>query len=138
MSITDKSEGGFTLVEIIVAITVAGFISIGLGVMVTNLNVISDRARDLVSANSAAENKFEDLRSSTYLALGDGTYDFTNELPTSLSDPKIATYTIADSTLVDVGTAVKEVDVQIVYNSHGKTQTLRYTGYIGELGVGQY
>lgn len=138
MSVIDNRSGGFTLVEIIISITVAGFIALGLTVMVSNLNVISDRASDLVTANSAAEDKFEDLRAGTFLGLSDGTYDFSSELPNSLASPKTATYTVADSSLVNVGSAVKQVDIQIVYNSHGKTQTLRYTGYIGELGVGQY
>lgn len=138
MSSINNNSGGFTLVEIIVSITVAGFIALGLGVMVTNLNAVSDRSRDLVTANSAAENKFEDLRASTFLGLSDGTYDFSSELPSSLGDPKTASYTVSDSSLTNVGSAVKEVDIQIVYNSHGRTQTLRYTGYIGELGVGQY
>lgn len=133
-----QNQNGFTIIEIIVAITVAGFITIGLSVMVANLNILSDRAQDLVTANSAAEDKFEDLRASTYLALTDGTYDFTSELPITLAEPKVATYTVADSSLLNVGSAVKEVDIQIVYNSHGSPQTLRYTGYIGELGVGQY
>lgn len=133
-----QNHEGFTLVEIIVSITVAGFIILGLGVMVTNLNAISDRSRDLVTANSAAEDKFEDLRASTFLALNDGTFDFTGELPDSLASPKTASYTISDSTLLNVGSAVKEVDLQIVFNSYGSPQTIRYTGYIGELGVGQY
>lgn len=138
MSMIKQAEGGFTIVEIIVAITVAGFVTLGLSVMVTNLNVVSDRTRDLVTATSAAENKYEDLRNSTYLALSDGTFDFTSELPNTLAEPKQATYTIADSTLTDISTAVKEVDVTIVYNSHGKTETIKFKEFIGELGVGQY
>lgn len=138
MSMIKQVESGFTIVEIIVAITVAGFVTLGLSVMVTNLNVVSDRTRDLVTATSAAENKYEDLRNSTYLALSDGTIDFTSELPTTLAEPRQATYTIADSTLTDISAAVKEVDVTIVYNSHGKTETLRFKEFIGELGVGQY
>ncbi len=138
MSVINKNQGGFTIVEIVVAITVAGFITLGLSVMVTNLNVVSDRTRDLVTAISAAENKFEDLRNSTFLALSDGTVDFTGELPSTLAEPKQATYTIADSSLTNVSTAVKEVNVTIVYNSHGKTETLEFREFIGELGVGQY
>lgn len=133
-----NNQNGFTLLEVVVAITVAGFIMMGLVVLVTNLYSISDRSYDLMLANSSAENKFEDLRSGTFLGLSDGAYDFTTELPSSLGNPKSATYVVGDSSLVNVDTAVKEVTMTIVYNSHGKTQTLEYSGYIGELGVGQY
>jgi len=138
MSNMKDSQRGFTLLEVVVTITVAGFIILGLGVMVTNLYVISDRSRDLILANSTAENKYENLRSSTYLGLSDGTYDFTNELPASLGQPRTATYTVADSTLTNVGSAVKEIDMTIIYNDRGSPRTLEYTGYVGELGVGQY
>lgn len=138
MSIIEKNQSGFTMLEIIVAMTVAGFIAVGLSVMVANLNVLSDRASDLIAANSAVENKFEDLRSSTFLGLTDGTVDFTDELPGTLSGPRSATYTIGDATLANVSDALKQIDMTITYNSHGRTETLNYTGYIGELGVGQY
>ena len=138
MSGMKQTEGGFTVVEVIIAITVAGFVTLGLSVMVTNLNVVSDRTRDIVTATSAAENKYEDLRNGTYLALADGTIDFTSELPATLAEPRQATYTIADSSLSDISAAVKEVDVTIIYNSHGRTETMKFKEYIGELGVGQY
>jgi prepilin-type N-terminal cleavage/methylation domain-containing protein len=138
MSNINTNQKGFTILEIVVAITVAGFIMLGLGVMTANLYAISDRSRDLMLANSTAENKFEDLRSSTFLGLTDGTYDFTSELPASLGESRSGSYTIADSTLTNVSGAVKEVSVTILYNSRGDVKTLEYTGYIGELGVGQY
>lgn len=135
---TSKSDYGFTLVEIVVAITVAGFFIIGLSVMVTSLYVINDKTRDLITATSAVENKYEDLRSSTYLALADGTTDFTDELPSSLAEPRSATYTISNSSLANVDEAVKEVNITIIYNNHGASEILEYREYIGELGVGQY
>ncbi len=138
MSSIKSTQDGFTLLEVIVTITVAGFIMMGLVVLITNLYSISDRSYDLMLANSSAENKFEDLRSGTFLGLSDGPYDFTTELPSSLGSPKSATYTVGNSSLVNVSAAVKEINMTIVYNSHGKTQTLEYSGYIGELGVGQY
>ncbi len=134
----NNEQSGFTIVEIIVAITVAGFVTLGLSVMVTNLNVVSDRTRDLVAATSAAENKFEDLRSSSFLALSDGTIDFTDELPNALSEPRQGAYTVSDSSLPNVSAAVKEVVLTIYYNAHGRTETLVFKEYIGELGVGQY
>jgi len=135
--ITDK-QNGFTLIEVIITVTAAGFILLGLGAMVTNLSILSKRSQDLITATSAIEDKFEDLRSGTYLALADGTMDFTSELPAILAEPKSATYTIADSSLTDVSEAVKEINITVTYNNHNGSETLNYTGYIGELGVGQY
>jgi len=129
---------GFTLVEIVVAITVAGFVIMGLSVMVTSLYVINDKTRDLIAATSAVENKYEDLRTNTYLALPNGTTDFTDELPNSLATPRSASYTVSDSSLANVGGAVKEVSIIVTYNNHGTNEVLEYREYIGELGVGQY
>lgn len=138
MSNISNNQRGFTVLEVVVTITVAGFIMIGLSVMMTNLYAVSDKSRDLILVNSTAEDKFEDLRSSTFLGLSDGTYDFTTELPTSLGEPRSATYTIADSALINVGTAVKEITMTITYTNRGSASTYEYSGYVGELGVGQY
>jgi len=138
MSDIFNNQRGFTILEVVVTITVAGFIMIGLSVMMTNLYAVSDKSRDLILVNSTAEDKFEDLRSSTFLGLSDGTYDFTTELPTSLGEPRSASYTIADSSLANVGPAVKEITMTITYTNRGSASTYEYSGYIGELGVGQY
>lgn len=138
MSNISKNQCGFTVLEVVVTITVAGFIMIGLSVMMTNLYAVSDKSRDLILVNSTAEDKFEDLRSSTFLGLSDGTYDFTTELPTSLGEPRLAIYTVADSSLANVGSAVKEITMTITYTNRGSASTYEYSGYVGELGVGQY
>lgn len=104
-----------------------------LTVMLTNLNAINDRARDVMLANSIAENKIESLRSGDFVALSDGTVDFSDELPATFGSPRSASYIV--STL---NVAVKQVDIEITYAPNSlSSETFNYTSYIGELGVGQ-
>lgn len=126
-------ESGFTAVELLIAIAVVGILVPTLSGFVTTLNKLNDRTRDLAIVNSLAENKVEGLRSIGFTALADGTTDFTSELPATIGGPKSAVYVISTP-----HTGMKQVDTTITYNDHGKTQTITYRTYIGELGVGQY
>lgn len=113
----------------------------GITAMINSLNAVNDRARDLTLANALAENKIESLRSLGFTGLVDGTYDFTSELPTELTGPTHASYSIATSD--DPASAnpmpnLKRVDITIYYQDLEDTRNLLYTAYIGELGVGQY
>ena len=126
-------QAGFTVVELLIAIAVVGILVPTLAGLVNTLNRLNDRARDLNIVNSLAENKTESLRSMGFTALSDGSTSFTAELPTTLGSPKSASYVISTP-----NTGIKQVDMTITYNDHGKTQTMRYRTYVGELGVGQY
>ena len=128
-----KTEQGFTIIELLVAIAVIGILVPTLVGFVNTLNRFNDRARDLTLVNSLAENKAEALRSSGYTALNNGTVSFASELSTSLGSPKSANYTVSTP-----NTGMKQIDIVISYNDHGSTQTVNYRTYIGELGVGQY
>ena len=128
-----KKQDGFTVVELLVAIAVVGILVPSLAGFVTTLNRFNDRARDLAVVNSLAENKVESLRSIGYTGLNNGTVSFVGELPNGLASPKSASYTVTTP-----NTGIKQIDLVITYNDHGKNQTLNYRTYVGELGVGQY
>ena len=130
---TKKSQQGFTIIELLVAIAVIGILIPTLVGFVNTLNRFNDRARDMALVNSLAENKAEALRSLGYTGLSNGTTSFASELSTSLGSPKSANYTISTP-----NTGIKQVDIAISYNDHGSVQTVNYRTYIGELGVGQY
>jgi len=139
MSIS-KYQSGFTVVEVLITISVAGFILLGLFAMTNSLNLVNDRARDLTLANALAEHEIESLRSIGFSGLVDGNYDYTDEMPPSLAEPRSATYTI--STALDNASGssmpnLKKIDMTLTYDDHGSTRSLFYTSYIGELGVGQ-
>ena len=126
-------QHGFTLVELVVTITVFSIIVPALASMLGQLDGVNDRARDLSIINGLVENKVEGLRSVSFTGLSNGSTDFSSELPVTVALPRSATYTIST-----VNSALKQVDVSVVYNDHGQTRTVSYRTYIGELGVGQY
>ena len=127
-----KNQGGFTIVEIIVGLTVATIFTFGIVILITTLITINDKARDLSLSNGLAENKIESLRSADFVSLEDGTYDFSDELPQTIGKTGNATYQISS-----VNSALKQIYLTIEYDEKGITRTLEYRTYIGELGVGQ-
>jgi prepilin-type N-terminal cleavage/methylation domain-containing protein len=131
--VAQKTEQGFTIIELLVTIAVVGIMVPTLAGFVNTLNRFNDRARDLTLVNSLAENKIEGLRSIGYSGISNGTTSFVSELPTSLGSPRTATYTVTTP-----NTGIKQVDLTITFNDHGSTQSVKYRTYIGELGVGQY
>lgn len=128
-----KTEKGFTIIELLIAIAVVGILVPTLVGFVTTLNRLNDRARDLTLINSLAENKIESLRSIGYSGIDPGTTSFSGELPITLGNPKSASYVVTSP-----NTGIRQIDLTISYNDHGSTQTVQYRTYIGELGVGQY
>jgi len=128
-----KPKGGFTIVELIVAIVVGSIIcSAAIMLVVSHLH-LSQQSRDIVLANAFVENKVESLRSIGYSGLSDGTTDITSELPTELNQPKSGSQVITSES-----DGLKRVVISVTYNDQGANRTYSYTTFVGELGVGQY
>ncbi len=128
-----KNSLGFTTVELLIAIGMIGIIVPSVIGLTTTINKLNNRANDLNTINSLAENKIESLRSLGFTGLNNGTTTFTNELPPSIGSPRSATYTVT-SPQPDI----RQVDIQINYTDHGTSQSASYKTYVGEVGVGQY
>lgn len=129
---------GFTVVELVIAIVIMGFVVPAVALALNNLTTINYQARDLSLANTTAQGKIEALRSQGYNAVPAGTVNFSSELPSSMGSPKSASYTVTDGTAGGTPpTGVKQVDITISYTEFKSTQTVTYRSYIGELGVGQ-
>lgn len=126
-------QNGFTIIELIVSIVVFAILVPSVASFLSLLNDMNDRARDTAIINALAENKVESLRSAKFTSLTDGTTNFTNELPSTITPPKSATYQISTPQ-----SGLKMAFITITYNDHGKQKSLSYKTYIGELGVGQY
>lgn len=126
-------QAGFTIVELLITIVVIAILVPMIAGMMSMIDALNDRARDRASINALVENKVEGLRSISFVGLGDGTTDFTNELPDSVGSPRSATYTISS-----ISSALKQVDIAVTFSDHGQSRTMSYKTYIGELGVGQY
>ncbi|HSW85366.1 MAG TPA: prepilin-type N-terminal cleavage/methylation domain-containing protein [Candidatus Saccharimonadales bacterium] len=127
-----KSAAGFTLVELLVAIAVAAIVTASLTQVVTSYVHTAQRGRYLNLANSYAEAKSEKLRNIGYNGLAIGTSNLTSELPAQLPISRSASMTVSSSS-----TGLKQVDISITYKDQSLTNTVSYTTYIGELGVGQ-
>jgi prepilin-type N-terminal cleavage/methylation domain-containing protein len=132
MKTNRPAEQGFTLVEILVCILVAGVIIGSLSQVVNSYTSISQGGRYLNSANSYAEAKIEELRNKGYNSLSNGTTSLTSDLPTQLPRSRSASITITTPTA-----GLKKLDLTVSYKSEGKTNTFSYTTYMGELGVAQ-
>lgn len=127
-----KHQKGFTIVELVVTVVIAGIIIPAVALALNNLAAINHRARDYALANDIAQNKVETLRSDGYNSINIGTVDFSNELPASMGSPKSASYTISSPAAGE-----KQVDISISFTEYNATRNLKFRTYISELGVGQ-
>lgn len=125
-------SAGFTITEVLIALALFAIVVPLFTVAITNLTAINNRARDLVLANIVAQNKIEILRSAGYNSISDGTVDFTSDLPSTLAEPKSASYEVTSPSL-----GIKAVTVTISYKDYKSTNTIEYETIISELGVGQ-
>lgn len=128
----NRHKKGFTTVELLIAIVIMGIIIPAVAIGITNLAVINNRARDLVLANMIAQNKTETLRSIGYNSIPNGTTIFSAELPSTIGNPKSASYSVTTPQ-----TGIKQIDVDISYTEYKTSRTVTYRTYISELGVGQ-
>lgn len=132
MSGLRNKNAGFTLVELLVCIVVAGVVIASLNQVVDTYVHTAQRGRWLNLANSYVEGKIEALRSTGYNGIGTGTTNLSSELPTQLPPSRTASMTVSQPQ-----TGLKQVDISLSYKDQGQTQSLSYTTYVGELGVGQ-
>jgi prepilin-type N-terminal cleavage/methylation domain-containing protein len=125
-------QKGFTIVELMITVVLAGIIIPAVAVSLTNLSVVNKLSRDQALANSLAQNKTEYLRSVGYNALVLGTTSFTNEMNSTIGSPRSASYTISSP-----ATGIKQIDISVSFTEYNTTKSLAYRTYISELGVGQ-
>ena len=125
------TPGGFTIVEALVAIVLAGVLIGTLTQVVTTYVHLAKRGRYLNLANSFVEAKVEALRNSGYNALTIGTASLNSELPSQLPPGKSA------SMVTTQETGLKRIVITVAYNDNGQSNSYSYTTLIGELGVGQ-
>ncbi len=126
------NQGGFGVVEIVVTLLVIGIVSTAFFSITISTNAINDQATDLIFINGMAQRKMEELRSSGFISLSDGTVDFSDEFIATIGKPNTAQYTIST-----VSTDVKQVSVQVVFDQYGESQTYDYSTYVSELGLSQ-
>lgn len=129
---SNKSQAGFTIIEVLIVISLFAILIPSLSVGITNLTAVNNRARDLSVVNMVAQNKIEQLRSMGYNSIPPGTTSFTAELPATLSQPKSASYTVDNSV-----NGIKQITIDISYRDYQQTKAITYRSIISEIGVGQ-
>jgi prepilin-type N-terminal cleavage/methylation domain-containing protein len=127
-----RTNKGFTIVELMITVVVAGFIIPAVAVAITNLAIVNKVARDQALANMIVQNKVETLRSAGFNSVNNGTTSFVAELPSVMGSPKSASYTVSTPQ-----TGIKLISVSLSYTEYHRTKNLAYKTYISELGVGQ-
>lgn len=132
MKTDTSSPDGFTLVEILVSIVVAGIVISSLTAVVTSYVHLAGRGRFLNLANAYAEAKVESLRNIGFNGLTPGTTNLSAELSSQLPPSRAASMTIGNPT-----GGLKPVTLTVSYKDQGQTKTYSYKTFIGELGVGQ-
>lgn len=126
------NKDGFTLVELLVSIILAGVIISSLAQVTNTYLHVSQGGRFLNLANSFAEGKIETIRNGGYNNLSTGTTSLTATLPSQLPPGSTASM---DVTTPYAG--IKQVFLTLTYKDQGKNNTFNYVTYVGELGVGQ-
>ena len=99
-----EKESGFTIIELIIAVALFVVIVPAVASMISSAGYINKTSIDYTTINNLAEEKMESLRGAGYENLVNGTTDFANELPATLSPPHTASYTVSD-----VETDVKKI-----------------------------
>jgi prepilin-type N-terminal cleavage/methylation domain-containing protein len=127
-----RPQKGFTVVELLVTVVVAGVIIPAVAMALTNLSVVNKLARDQALANLLVQNKVETLRSAGFNSLNNGTTSFSAELPNTFGTPRSASYSISTPQ-----TGLKQIDVSISFTEYHSTKSSAYRTYVSELGVGQ-
>ena len=126
-------QKGFTLVELLVTISVLGLALTGIAALFYSIQYTQQQTRYVDAATRAAQRQVEVLRSNRANSLQPGqTIDFTADLPTTLPNNKSGTVTVSEP-----ASGVKRVDVKVAYTTKGRTQNVTLSSLIGVVGIGQ-
>lgn len=127
-----RKESGFTLVELIVSITIIGIVITSVVSLFLIVQSTQRRTVYLESATRAAQRQVESLRNNNYNNLVAGqTINFTSQLPANL---KQSSGTVLVS---EPSPGLKRVDVTVEYYEGTSRQEVKLSSLIGILGITQ-
>lgn len=125
---------GFTIIELIVGITVLAIMIAALTNFFVAIEAIQRQTQHLSVATRIAEQKIESLRNNHYNSIGlsPPPIDFTSELPDSLATPRSAQVEVSEPQ-----PGIKRLDVTITYREGARSKTIRMSSLLGNIGISQ-
>lgn len=137
--ISRNQQSGFTILELVITISVIGVILPTVVMFLNAINSMNGRANTISIINGFAENKIEGYRSAGFksvpLTAGPVAYTGGDGLPNNIPEPNSASYEVelADPT----NPSIKKITISVSFRSFDATETKSFVTYLGELGVGQ-
>jgi prepilin-type N-terminal cleavage/methylation domain-containing protein len=132
ISMKQRGQAGFTLVELIASAAIMGLLIIGIVNLYIAIDVAQRKSYHLEIASRAGEREIESLRNAQYSNLVPGTtLDFSSDLPTELPAPRSGTVDVSEP---EIG--LRRVDITISYKDGSGTKTVKQSSLIGILGIG--
>lgn len=124
---------GFTLIELIVTITIMGILVVGLVNLYMTIEASQRKSYHLELATRAGDRQIESLRNAQYTSLTPGEdIDFTDTLPEDLPAPRSGIVKVSEPSL-----GLRRVDVSITYKDGSKNRTVKQSSLIGVIGISQ-
>ncbi len=128
-----KGEDGFTLIELIVTVTIMGILIVGIVNLYITIETSQRKSYHLEVANRAGERQIEVLRNAQFASLTPGEdIDFTTSLPDDLPEPRSGIVEVSEPE-----SGLRRVDVTITYKDGGGSRTIRQSSLIGIIGISQ-
>ncbi len=120
-----RASAGFTLIEILVTLTILTLGVLALARMMPEGSKVMSRSRNSTTATAVAAQKIEDLKAADWYSasLAAGTY-------TDQSGPFTRTWTIADDSPM---TGLKKLTVTATWTVQGGTRSSVVTTYLGRV-----
>lgn len=126
-----KKQAGYTIIELIVAIVMIGILAGTVTGFIVGIQNIQKKANYKESATRAAASQMESLRNAKYNNLVNGSnIDFSGDLPANLPGNKTGTASVSEPM-----TGLKRVDIVVSYTDGGKTEQVKLSSLIGQIGL---
>ncbi len=129
MDSTIKSQSGFTLLEIIVTITIIAMGTLAIASVSVGTGSINRQAQNLSLATEAAQKKMEADRNLPYASIP-ASEDFSASLPADLPTPKSAT-----ATLTTISPGLSRLDINVSYTDKSHTRNAQISTLVYQQGI---